>query len=147
MAQVGDALLDELRTITEQVRRWIHRDGVRPGDIRVLAFKNTRDALVARLRAALSPVRVEDRRSQGFADSNDAVVVTTPHSFKGYDAELIVVAGVDGYCSGGEVLHAPLYVALTRARTLLFATATRAAGGPSAALVRALEAAGARWRR
>jgi superfamily I DNA/RNA helicase len=135
----------ELDTVVAQVRAWIERDRVRPGHIRLLAMKNTRDLLVTRLRQALGPVRVELRTTMGFADCDDAVAVSTPHSFKGHDAELVIVVGVDGFCTGGEPLVAPIYVALTRARTLLFVTATRATGGAPKRIVAALEAAGRRW--
>jgi superfamily I DNA/RNA helicase len=135
----------ELRMVVAQVKAWIHRDGVRPGDIRLLAIKNTREMLVGRLRAALGGVRVEARTTEGFADCDDAVVVSTPHSYKGHDAELVVVVGLDDFYTKGEPLVAPIYVALTRARTLLVVTATRAASGPAKRIVAALEAAKQRW--
>jgi superfamily I DNA/RNA helicase len=56
--------------------------------------------------------------SQSFTTDRRTVVVTTPHSFKGYDAEVVFVAGADGFCAGG-VLASTLYVALTRARSVL----------------------------
>jgi superfamily I DNA/RNA helicase len=115
----------ELRLVTRQVYKWIVEDGVPPGDIRILALKNTRDAITRQLDQALGDHgRVVQRRSEGFVGCEDAVVVTTPHSFKGHDAELIVVVGVDGYVTSGRPLHAVLYVAMTRARTLLLVTGT-----------------------
>ena len=145
--RIAETRQEELALITRQVQKWIRVDGVRPGDIRVLAMKNTRDALVAALRGALAPIPVEDPRADGFMDCGDAVVVTTPHSFKGYDAELVIVAGVDGFHAEGRPLAAPLYVALTRARTMLLVTGTRTASGAGADVVRAVEDAAKRWGR
>ena len=137
---------EELDLICRQVHAWITRDGVRPGDIRVLALKNTRDALTARLQRTLAGAApVLTRTTEGYDAARDAVVITTPHSFKGYDAELVIVAGIDGYHTQGSPLPAPLYVALTRARTLLLATAVRTHGGPGEALVTAVEEAAGRW--
>ena len=54
------------------------------------------------------------RRSPG------TVLATTPHSFKGYDAEVIVIPAADRfYAKDKGVLANELYVAMTRARSIL----------------------------
>jgi hypothetical protein len=46
--------------------------------------------------------------------------VTTAQSFKGYDAEIAVIAGVDQFVAkDGGILANSLYVAMTRARSIL----------------------------
>lgn len=73
-------------------------------------------------------VRAEYRTSEGFIRDGRTVIVTTPHSFKGYEAELVYVPGVDQFCEGGRRLAAPLYVALTRARSMLVASGMETSG-------------------
>jgi hypothetical protein len=70
------------------------------------------------------------------------VLVTTPHSFKGYECEVCVVLGMDQFVARGRgPLAAAIYVALTRARTLLRVSWVRGGGGPdSLVLEQALEA-------
>jgi hypothetical protein len=58
--------------------------------------------------------------SQAFDPDDRAVIVTTSNSFKGYDAEVVVIGGVERFIlQGGEILANTLYVALTRARSVL----------------------------
>jgi len=55
-----------------------------------------------------------------FERQPNTLLVTTCHSFKGYDAEAIVIPCVDQYTTQeGAILAANLYVAMTRARSLL----------------------------
>src|ERR1051325_6318190 len=46
-----------------------------------------------------------------------AVIATTPHSFKGYEKELVLLVGVHAFAE--EDRTTTLYVAMTRARSLL----------------------------
>ena len=58
------------------------------------------------------------------------MLVTTPHSFKGYECEVCVVLGLDQFVARGRgPLPAAIYVALTRARTLLRVSWVRGGGG------------------
>jgi len=138
---VFDSREQEQAAVVEAVCRWIQREAVSPGAIRVVTQSKTlRQELLRGLRG--HGFRVEHRTHEGFGDCDDAVVITTPHSFKGYDAEVVVVPGIDRFAPQGNLLTAPLYVALTRARTVLWATATSAPPGSAAAtLVGALQAA------
>jgi superfamily I DNA/RNA helicase len=138
---VFDSREQEQAAVVEAVCRWIHREAVSPGAVRVVTqSKSLRQDLLRALRG--HGFRVEHRTHEGFGDCDDAVVITTPHSFKGYDAEVVVVPGIDRFAPQGNLLTAPLYVALTRARTVLWATATVAPpGSAAAALVGALQAA------
>ena len=113
---VFDSRDKEQAAIIEVICRWIQREGVSPGAVRVVTQSKTlRQELLRGLRG--HGFRVEHRTHEGFSDCDDAVVITTPHSFKGYDAEVVVVPGIDRFAPQGNLLTAPLYVALTRART------------------------------
>ena len=58
---------------------------------------------------------ISSLRSRGYR-----IVATTPHSFKGYESEVVVIPCVDNYVAPeGKVLENSLYVAMTRARSLL----------------------------
>lgn len=140
----------ELTAIAEQVRRWVVDESVRPSDIRILAIhKAFRTQLEQTLRRVLGDARVVQRTSEGFDNASQQVIITTPHSYKGYDAEIVVVAGADRFHhrdgSDPKVPSradtAALYVALTRARSLMLVTATRRPGeGPARDIVEALRA-------
>jgi len=125
----------EERAVVQQVQDWIRQQAVRPGDIRLVCFRRTRGERLAQL---LSQADVPARfaASTRFEDDPHRVVVTTTHSMKGYDAEVVVVVGVDRFATRGRILVETLYVALTRARTVLHVTGTRH-GEP--ALVTALQ--------
>lgn len=54
------------------------------------------------------------------AKEPNTLLVTTSHSFKGYDAEIVLIPCADQYTTqDGQILAANLYVAMTRARSLL----------------------------
>ena len=134
---------EERAATVERVRRWIAEDGVRPGDIRVLANgAAVRASFTADLQAGLSDLgaRVEEQTRRTFTRADDVVVVTTPHSFKGYEAEVVVVPAVDRYVgTNHEPLGPALYVAMTRARSVLRVSGLRAPTGEGAkAVVRAV---------
>ncbi|MBC7172763.1 MAG: ATP-binding domain-containing protein, partial [Polyangiaceae bacterium] len=67
-----------------------------------------------------------------------AVQILTPHAMKGYEAELVFVVGADRYRTKSEIKARVLYTAMTRARALLFVTATRE-DGIGGAIVHAIE--------
>jgi superfamily I DNA/RNA helicase len=131
---------EEVTEACRRIRRWITEDAVRPEDITVVALsKRVRNAMEAELKRALHGVAgVRHRTTQGFEGRTGCVVVTTPQSFKGYDSEIVVVPAIDRFVQQGRLLHAVTYVALTRARTLLYASATGGVPGVTERLVDAL---------
>ncbi len=51
---------------------------------------------------------------------DNTLVFTTSHSYKGYESEVVMIPCVDQYITGdGQILANSLYVAMTRARSLL----------------------------
>ena len=71
--------------------------------------------------------------------------MTTAHSFKGYEAEIIVVAAADSFCAKpapalpAEPLPEVLYVAMTRARSMLWLSGTSPEPPPGRAVAAAGE--------
>lgn len=125
--RVFDERSAEVEHVASTVRTLVRDEGVEPSDIVVLAMRpELRNRLAMALRGVLGGVPVEVRTSEGFVGTR-GVVVSTPHSFKGHDAEVVVVAAADAFVGGGRLLATPLWVALTRARTRMWVTATREA--------------------
>ena len=118
----------ELQALCEAVRGYLDQ-GVLAGDIRVLS---NRGELGEKACAALNDagIRAEYAVSRKLDPKTPAVLVTTPHSFKGYECEVCVVLGLDQFVARGRgPLPASIYVALTRARTLLRVSWVRGGGG------------------
>src|ERR1019366_1697252 len=57
------------------------------------------------------------QRGERFTDDSTAVIATTPHSFKGYEKEFVILIGVDAFAEADRATT--LYAAMTRARSLL----------------------------
>jgi superfamily I DNA/RNA helicase len=125
--------LNHDQSVAQQVHRWITDQHVAPEDIVVLCNRKADcEAIAEQIQALAQTSGYECRVLTNRRMSRDAgiVLVTTPHSFKGYDAEIIVVAYADHFCTQGQVLTANLYVAITRARSLLWIAAVDAGHGP-----------------
>jgi hypothetical protein len=136
----------ELEALASTVTSWIEREGVRPCDIRVLANGKIRTRVFHVLEPALRRVdaRIEQQASQTFTKDERTVVLSTAHSFKGYEAEIIALPAADkfetGASDGARPLESALYVALTRARSLLYVSSIKREGrGGGTAIVDALE--------
>ena len=121
--RVFDDFDAEMTAIARRVRELVAEEGVRPADIRILYIgKNVPYRLKKALDEALVAlnVKVEAQTSRTFSEDENVLVVTTPHSFKGYDAEVVIVAAADQFRSKSDGINAAaLYVALTRARSVL----------------------------
>ena len=53
----------------------------------------------------------------------NTLIVTTSHSYKGHESEVLIIPCVDQYVTGdGQILASNLYVAMTRAKDHLFLT-------------------------
>jgi hypothetical protein len=145
----------ELDALADQLVRWIRDEGVAPRDIAIVTMGVDRsqdraeprrklgDLVAETLGARLQPlgVRAEHRTQQGFEGLDRTVLVTTPHSFKGYEAEIVCAFGLDAFQADHRPQNASLYVALTRARSILLASATVAKEGPGKVITAALQEA------
>jgi superfamily I DNA/RNA helicase len=113
----------ECAAIAKQIISWVKDEGVRAGDIRILYNgKPMRSALQTKVEPVLHRAGVRLLvQVKGDLDNDPAsVVATTAQSFKGYDAEIIVIAGAEQFTARDVgVLANNLYVAMTRARSIL----------------------------
>jgi superfamily I DNA/RNA helicase len=113
----------EFNAIAKQIVTWVKSEGVRPGDIRILYNgKPTVQALQNVVEPALrrAGIRLLVQVRGDLDNDPQAVVATTAQSFKGFDAEIVVLAGAEQFAAKGVgVLAHSLYVAMTRARSIL----------------------------
>ncbi len=113
----------EFEAIGNYCRDLIEQQGVKPSDICLLYNGKSTPAW---LRATVAPrladlgVELTVQTNKPFERSDHMLLVTTAHSFKGYDAEVVIIPAVDQYMAKGKgVLANSLYVAMTRARSIL----------------------------
>ncbi|GIX00562.1 MAG: hypothetical protein KatS3mg111_3894 [Pirellulaceae bacterium] len=112
----------EMQAIGQFCRQLIEVEGVDPADICLLYNgQNIKRRLEREVAPRMAEIGVTLSVQTGrFERCGDVLLATTPHSFKGYDAEIVIVPGVDWYVSEKVgVLASNLYVAMTRARSML----------------------------
>jgi superfamily I DNA/RNA helicase len=113
----------QYQAVGDYIYNLIAVEGVVPEDICLLYIgQAVKKAILGEIAERLKPlnVDVEVRVGQSMRRSEGTVLATTPHSFKGYDAEVIVIPAADRfYAPGRGALANELYVAMTRARSLL----------------------------
>lgn len=113
----------EIESIAAHIRHLIQRDGISPNDI-VLIYngQSVMDLLESRLAPKLAEIGLElsVQKNRAYERQENTLVVTTSHSYKGYESEVVLIPCVDQYVTGdGQILANNLYVAMTRARSLL----------------------------
>lgn len=118
----------QVSAIADQVYRWVQDEGVRPRDICVLCADKAHGERIAdetsdRLKQL--GARAVYQAGQAFDPDDMTVPVTTSHSFKGYDAEVVVIGGVERFVADKKILANNLFVAMTRARSILAVFAYR----------------------
>jgi superfamily I DNA/RNA helicase len=112
----------EFDAIGKQLVHWIKDEGVKPSDICILYMQDyPKFKLENQVKPMLARIGVDLQVLKGQARPPDerTVIATTPHSFKGYDSEIVLIPSVEFFESGGKPLARVLYVAMTRARSLL----------------------------
>jgi superfamily I DNA/RNA helicase len=113
---------NEMEAIGKQVVKWICDEGVKPNDICIIYngkanLKSLKEVLDRRLKKINCSYAV---LNEGGSLGENDVWVSTPHSFKGWEAEIVVIAGAEGFVTrDGKDLPNHLYVAMTRARSML----------------------------
>jgi superfamily I DNA/RNA helicase len=118
-----DSRHDEIGAIAGHLKHLIQKEGISPTDICVIY--NGR-SVVQLLEAKLGPkmaeigVELSVQTNRPFERQENTLVVTTSHSYKGYESEVVVIPCADQFVTGdGQTLANNLYVAMTRARSLL----------------------------
>ncbi|QDV43871.1 ATP-dependent RecD-like DNA helicase [Stieleria neptunia] len=112
----------EMASIAGHLKHLIQNDGISPTDICIIYNGRVQDVLQSDLAPALATIGVElsFQKNRSFERQPNTLVATTPHSFKGYESEVVVIPCVDHYVAPeGKILENSLYVAMTRARSLL----------------------------
>ncbi len=113
----------EFDALGNQLVSWIRKDGIRPTDICIIYNSGTvKTRLEGQVGAKLKSVgaRLEVQVGTAFSRDANTVVASTAQSYKGYESEVVVVAGADKFVAQEKgILANNLYVALTRARSLL----------------------------
>jgi superfamily I DNA/RNA helicase len=113
----------EINEIASDIRHLIRKEGISPNDI-VLIYNS--QWVVQLLESKLAPMMAEIgvelsvQKNRPFERQENTLVVTTSHSYKGYESEVIMIPCVDQFVTGDDrILASNLYVAMTRARSLL----------------------------
>ena len=118
-----DQQSEEVARIAAHLKHLIQVDGISPNDICLIYNgKQAAQLMESSLRPKLDEIGVElsFQTSRSFDRQSNTLVVTTSNSFKGYESEVVLIPCVDQFVSGeGQILANSLYVAMTRARSLL----------------------------
>ena len=113
----------QYQAIGTQLIRWIKDEGVRPSDICILHMGELPERKLSSVVLRMLKdhgIELEILKGATFDCNDQAVLATSPHSFKGYDAEIVVIPNVESFCTRvGQPLSQALYVAMTRARSVL----------------------------
>lgn len=113
----------EFDAIAAYCRELIVVQGVQPADI-CLIYNGA--SIKTRLQKQVAPaltdlgVELSVQANKPFERSPNILLATTSHSYKGYDSEVVIIPAVDHYTAQEKGLLANnLYVAMTRARSIL----------------------------
>lgn len=114
---------NEIERIATHLRYLVDQEQISPQEITLLyvgdyVVNTLETQLVPRLSG--SGIELSIQKNRTFERRQNTVLVTTPHSFKGYESEVVLIPCVDQFVGGdGQILAHALYVAMTRARSLL----------------------------
>ncbi|MBX3001532.1 MAG: AAA family ATPase [Caldilineaceae bacterium] len=116
------SLDQELDAIATQITKWVKQDAIAPGDICLLCNgPGVETGVRSRLHKQLQSqgIELEFLTGKDVDIDPNKILATKSHSFKGYDAEVVVIVSADRFVGGGKVLANALYTAMTRSRSLL----------------------------
>jgi hypothetical protein len=113
----------EMTALGNHITHLISKEGVSPSDICLIYNgKSVVRLLETKLAPRLAAIGVElsVQTNRPFERQPNTLLATTSHSYKGYDSEVVLIPCADQYTTrDGQILSANLYVAMTRARSLL----------------------------
>ncbi len=113
----------QLGAMGDHLLHLLTAENVSPKDICILYNgKHVADRVQQVLQSRLDPFDVElsVQVSQTFQRRSNTILMTTSNSFKGYESEVVLVPCADQFVGAGyRVLANSLYVAMTRARSIL----------------------------
>jgi superfamily I DNA/RNA helicase len=119
---------EEFANLADELLHLLLVEHVSPKDICIIC--NKQNALMKLMDEHVKPRlheatqgKVDYVYKDGGALGTNTILVTSPHSFKGYESEIVFIPAADffqvSFQPPGRVLAVPLYVAMTRARSLL----------------------------
>lgn len=133
----------EFDAISAYCRELILEQEVLPSDIcLVYNGQNIKDRLEKQVAPNLIDLGVElsIQTNKPFQRNSNTLLGTTSHSYKGYDSEIVIVPAADQYISREKgILANNLYVAMTRARSILTLFSLRTRSGDPALLNEVIE--------
>ncbi len=137
-----DSRNGEIDAIASHLKHLIQKEGISPKDICIIYNgKLAVQLLESTLRPRLAEFGVElsVQTNRPFERRENTLIVTTSHSYKGYESEVIMIPCVDQYVTtDGQILASNLYVAMTRARSLLAIYGIREGSTASRTLTQAI---------
>lgn len=114
---------EELAMLGQHLVYLIQKESISPNDICVIYNgKAIAQQIMSMLTPTLAEIGVELslQTNRAFERNQNTLIVTTANSYKGYESEVIMIPGVDQFVTAdGRILAHSLYVAMTRARSLL----------------------------
>jgi AAA domain len=129
VCQLFDSRERELATLASHLKHLIFEEKILPRDITLIYVSDAVAEMLERGLAgelASSGVELSLQKNRAFDRRDNTLLVTTPHSYKGYESEVVLIPCIDQYVTtDGRILACPLYVAMTRARSLLAMYGTR----------------------
>jgi superfamily I DNA/RNA helicase len=121
--QVCSRVDEQFEKLGDHLIHLLTAEAVSPNDICILYNgKHVARELINSLSSRLAPFDVElsQQTGQAFQRRANTVLVTTANSFKGYEAEVVLIPCADQFVGKeSHVLAKSLYVAMTRARAIL----------------------------
>ncbi|WP_442508491.1 AAA domain-containing protein [Novipirellula sp. SH528] len=137
-----DSRTAEIEAIATHLKYLIQQEGMSPNDICLLYNGKS---VVSLLQEKLAPLLVEVdvelsvQTNRPFERQANTLIVTTSHSYKGYESEVVMIPCADQFVTGsGDILARNLYVAMTRARSLLALYCTTSGSTASRRLCRVI---------
>jgi superfamily I DNA/RNA helicase len=113
---------EEIAEIARHLRHLTEVDGISPTDMCLIYNGGTAQVLESELAPQLAEfgVKLSFQKNGSFERRSNTLIATTPHSYKGYESEVVVIPCADLYVAPeGKIVASGLYVAMTRARSLL----------------------------
>ncbi|TWU08172.1 AAA domain-containing protein [Stieleria varia] len=112
----------EINAIAGHLQYLVEQEEILPQDICLIFNGKGQQALETQLAPKLAEhgIELSIQKHRAFERRPNTLVATTANSFKGYESEVVVIPCVDQFiATGGKILASSLYVAMTRARSLL----------------------------
>lgn len=114
---------EEMAALGNHIVQLVTKEGVAAADICVIYNgKPTVSYLETKLAPRLQQIGVElsVQTNRPFERRENTLIATTSHSYKGYESEVVLIPSADQYTTqDGQILASNLYVAMTRARSIL----------------------------